>query len=305
MKPAILVVSHPNTPEKERILKDFGNFISQYGIDHYLVTNYPANKETQSEFKGSYFTSYNPPGLFNGVVWREFSPYNIRHNVIIPNWCYSATHLQLEGIKLLKHLGYTHVIALMYDLEPSFDKIKSWIDLCLDHLQSKKGIFVTDPAPDWGDVITTTQYACEVDLFINVFEKTLSDYFNTSSSLCEIFWYKALTPYFEDIIVLPKEYWIKSTYDSGATPQTPQGEKYYVGSYYENIGLIIETNNLNLVITNSQSEIIPHIIIDNSPNQIYLEFTPVNLESYYVNGHYLFTNNDAWRSRNYFEKINK
>jgi hypothetical protein len=37
MKPAILVISHPNTPEKEYILKDFGNFISQYKIPHLKI----------------------------------------------------------------------------------------------------------------------------------------------------------------------------------------------------------------------------------------------------------------------------
>ena len=47
MKPAILVTSHPNIPKKESILKDFGNFISQYKIDHYLFTNYPTSKESQ------------------------------------------------------------------------------------------------------------------------------------------------------------------------------------------------------------------------------------------------------------------
>lgn len=303
MKPAILVTSHPNTLEKERILKDFGNFISQYNIPHYLATNYPSSKESQLEFTQTYFINHNPPGISSGVVWKDFPQVNLKYKKIIPNWCYSGTYLILEGVKLLKHLGYTHVIFLMYDLEPSFPKIQEFINFSLEKLKDKKGVFVTDPAPDWGEVLTTTQFACDINFFIDIFETELTSYYY-SGGLCEVFWYQVLSKYLNDIIILPKEHWIKSTYDSGAVPQTPQGEKYHVGSYYENIILIIETNNLNLIITNSQSEVISYNVIYNSPNQICIEFPQVNLESYYINEHYLFTNTDEWRSYNYFEKIN-
>ena len=311
MKPAILVISHPNTSEKDYILKDFGNFISQYKIDHYLITNYPANKETQLEFKASHYTSYNPEGKIGGVVWHEID--ELKHNKRIPNWCYAVMNLYLKGFKLLKEMGYTHVYAFTYDVEPSFPKILDYIQTCNNNFKlGKKAIFTKYPEPLlWTDknnldrnAIDTIHLASEVDFFINTFEKGCFHYINDNfqdnpdRSLCENYWFHMLENYKSDIEILPIEKALKGIFNS-ALPTTIEGVKYFIG-YYQNKILfkLLKPINSSIEIRNSKKEIVSCNIIDEKT----IEFEGSIKETFYLNDSYLFTDSELWRKNNYFEK---
>ena len=230
MKPAILVISHPNTPEKEYILRDFGNFISQYKIDHYLFSNFPAHKDTQKEFTGCYYTSNNPEGPFKGTIWREFTNPKIIHYKTINNWCFSGTSCLLEGAKILKALGYTHFIHFCYDCEPDFNKVKNIINNSLSYFKDYKGIFYnySKKGKEFENSLSTTQCACEIEFFIKVFDSALNNYSKAERSLCESFWFDTIKKYPQETLILPDYLELTGIVDSGK-PNQINNINYWLG----------------------------------------------------------------------------
>ena len=309
MKPAILVTSHPNTDKKEQILKDFGNFISQYGIDHYLFTNYPANKDTQLEFKESHFCNYNPLGPNTGFVWNLFSEFNLKHKRYIPNWCYSGTHLILEGVKYLKHLGYTHVILLMYDTELNYPKIKSYIENSLEILKDKKGVFYEYDVPEWSNSLSTTQCACEVDFFLNAFIKSQKKYLNQKTpTLCEGYWYDTLLQFNNEVEILDKAHTLKTLYNSVEQTQTKiDNISCFIGGLEEGkkVGIILDSHfSVEFKIIDNNKNVIPYErIIDISRELI--KFNVKENTSYFIQykdqEELLFSNSLTWMETNIFE----
>lgn len=329
MKPAILVLSHPNNPQKEHILKDFGNFIAQYNIPHYLVTNYPAEKATQKEFVGSYFHNFNPPGPFLGNIWKIFNSLKVQHVQIIPNWGYSGTHLLLQGFKILKGLGHTHIIFLSYDIESNFPKVKEFIDFSLSSFKSsKKGVFAEYPEalttikgiPQYENTIDTIQCACEIDFFIDIFEEGLKEYGydcplyqEKPGYLIEHFWEYLLRPYKEDINIIPRNKALKGIYHSASSFKLDNGVPYYAGynSLKNKIWVIIESSNLLDINLKTQDLIeIPFTktLLD---NLILLEFDLKfgdecfisYLENNLKHKVHLFTYTPEWVQRFYFRYI--
>jgi len=312
MKPAICVVSHPNTLEKEYILKDFGNFISQYKIDHYLFSNFPAHKDTQKEFTGCYYTSNNPEGPFKGIIWREFKDFNAFHYKIINNWCLSGTNCLLEGVKILKALGYTHFIFFSYDCEPNLDKIKNIIDNSLIHLKNYKGVFYdyNQKGKEFENSLSTTQCACEIEFFIKVFDSALNDYSKAERSLCEPFWFDVLKNYPQETLILPDHLELKGIINSGKTDQI-NNVNFWLGYSPEKDQTILSLqfpflNSIKLY--KEEVEInFEEIQYDNTLKVIYFKSEPFS--KYYISYNnmlkeFLFEDIPSWRSHNYYKFIN-
>ena len=310
MKLSILVTSHPNTEEKEYILRDFGNFISQYGIDHYLVTNYPPKSDTQKEFKGSFFYNNNPQGPFLGQVWTSFPPISKKHYQIIPNWTYSFMLLLLNGVKNLKNLGYTHFIYFGYDSLPNYNIIQDYINTSLSTLKNKKAIFTTYEL-GWENSLSSTNCASEIDFFIEVFENSLELYLKGKlPTLCEQYWYSSLIPYLEQVQILPKSNAIPTIFDSASSNHKFKSGNYYLGFDKSSNNILIITDNLTLSIQDKNSNIIPHNFLSSNLKSEYFpkELTAYKLESiedeeYYVDDELLFINTPEWRNFNYFEDL--
>lgn len=329
MKPAIIVLSHPNNFQKEYLLKDFGNFISQYNIPHYLFTNYPIEKNIQQEFVGAYYHNFNPTGPFVGTIWKNFLDLKLQHNQIIPNWCFSGTHLLLHGFKHLKGLGYTHAIFLAYDIEPDFNKVKEFIKFSLHSFESsKKGVFAEYPEaltskngiPQYENIIDTIQCACEVNFFIDIFEQGLQEYgYNcplyqeNPGYLCEHFWEYVLRPYKNDINIIPRDKALRGIYSSANSTKLNGTIPYYVGydSSTNNVKFIIESLEvLDIELTTQNYNLIPFTknIVDNF---ILLELDlklgdECNISYIYNNIKHtinLFNYTEEWIKKFYFKKI--
>lgn len=317
MKPAILVTSHPNNDKKEYILKDFGNFISQYGIDHYLFSNYPANKETQLEFKEAHFLNYNPPGpaLGTWIVYAYYPELMLRHNTKISNWCYSGTHLILKGIEYLKSLGYTHVYVFIYDTSPNFPKLLNFIEKS-DKLfiEGKKGVFFdydkrTAKNEQHYTGVFNNIFSCEVNFFIELFTKGLQEYGPNSpfqkthpNYLCENYWEYLLKQHSDVVEILPNSEAIRGVYESSSSPTLPTGEKCLSGAWGDNkVRISIESKLDNIIILNSKGEDVSYKLVYQNSKMTLLEIEPILTESYYMQGQLLFTYNKQWADNNWFE----
>jgi hypothetical protein len=313
MKPAILVISHPNTPEKEYILKDFGNFISQYKIPHYLVTNYPAEKDTQKEFTGCYYTSNNPKGQFGGFIWKTFGENQTKHIKHIPNWCYSESLLRLEAFKFLKSLGYTHIISFIYDITPNYNQIKDFINYSFEQFTyGKKGVFVKYNKFTNEDSLSTIQCASEVDFFIDNFDKGISNYNKPERSLCEDYWYD-IFDLLPDVNILPRDKALDGIYSS-SPPDKINNINYWIGyfSVTNKIYLYFQNQFLdNFYLTDKNNNTINYNeqVLNNTLKII--EFDSILNKEYYISYNtlqgnkteFLFKNSEEWRKINYFEKI--
>lgn len=242
MNPAILVISHPNKPEIDYIIRDFGNFISQFKIDNYLFTNYPADKKSQLEYKGAYFYNYNPKGSLGGRVWYKINEYI--HVRKINNWCFSVMNLYLKGFKTLKGMGYTHVIGFIYDIEPSYPKVADFIKTCFTNFeQGKKATFVQYPKalksingqPVFENTIDTAHFASEIDFFIDLFENGIKEYNNSSlkkekkNFVCEHFWEYLLRPHSDYVDIIPRNKALLDTYQSDTEPILKNKSKVFFG----------------------------------------------------------------------------
>lgn len=312
MKPAILITSHPNTKKKEQILKDFGSFISQYGIDHYLVSNYPSDKETQKEFKGTFYYNNNPLGPFRGNVWTTFPKVEKTYVQIIPNWTYSFMLLLLNGVKNLKNLGYTHFIYFAYDSSPDLDLIKNYINLSIKNFENNKSIF-TEYELDWKDSLSSTTCSCEIDLFIEIFENNLEEYLKGKlPTLCEQFWYSSIIPFKDNINILPKTQAIPTVFASAESNHIFPSGKYYVGYDKSSKDIIIITDNTNLQLFDSNQNLVDTILLNNNsksphfPGEFYVyKFLPLENEEYFVSDHLLFKNTLMFRNTNFYNPSKK
>lgn len=220
MKEAILLIGRPTTQEQENIIKDMGNFFSQFGIDVHLMTNYPAAKQTEKEFTGSYYLDYNPRGG-TGFVWKVFNKYT--HVRIIPNWCLAVSNLYLNGMKILKALNYTHVYAFNYDIEPNFPKIKDYITKCQSEISNGKLAIFTqyptalqtiDSIPQYDEkTIDNEHFAGNLDFLISIFNNICGNYFDNHKKVseenihaaCEHHWEFSLRNYKNKVTILPRE----------------------------------------------------------------------------------------------------
>lgn len=309
INPAILVTSHPNTDKKEQILKDFGNFISQYNIDNYLFTNFPATKETQLEFKESHFINFNPKGPWKGNVWTKYPQFDLQFNKEISNWCYSGTNLILQGIKYLKSLGYTHVIMLMYDVEPNFYKVKKFIKDSLESFKTKKGVFYQyDPKIE--NSLSTSVFSSEINFFINIFTLSQQDYLNKNTpGLCEPYWYDQLIPFKNDIDILPYKESLKTIYHSVEEDESLiEGKKYNIG-YFQHIDktlLIIDDLDFSFEILENSSYPISYKT-SKKDNLTLIKFQSHLNNSYSIqcknNLNFLFYDNLEFRKHLYFTNI--
>jgi hypothetical protein len=311
MKPAILITTHPNTKEKEYILQNFGDFIKQFNLDSFVFSNHPVSKNSQSKFTGTYSINYNPSGPSPGVVWKSFSQIKGTHNRIIPNWCYSFMNLILSGAKILKSLGYTHFIFLIYDTELNQIKVKNFIDYALNNLVNKKGIF-TEYEKDWVNSLSTSQCACEIDFFISTFEPTLSDYYQGKYSLlAELYWFEIVTQCNNKInIISNKDLILNTIYNSAAT-STINKSNYWLGYSSQKDQTILTyqfpfINNLKIY-----KEDIEIFYIEEIYGDIFkvIYFTSDPFSKYYISyenkpKEFLFEDTPFWRSHNYYKFLN-
>jgi len=308
MKPAILVTSHPNTSEKDLILTNFGKFLSQYNLDTYLFTNYPSSQNSQKEFTGVYYTSYNPPGNFNGVVWYTFKDLDLIHYTIIPNWCYSFMNLIINGAKILKSLGYTHFIYLIYDTETNDIKVKNYIDYSLKTLQHVDGVF-NEYEAGWENSLSTSNCACEINFFINIFESSLKDYqLGIYNSLAEKYWYQVITNYLDQVdISLPKNQILTTSYGSVGSYYFFNSGTYWMGYNKAQNKILIVSSFDYLELHNSKNESIKleHIGDTYCPvklnNLKIYEVENQENEDYYHKDYLLFKNTNDWKNSNFWK----
>jgi hypothetical protein len=254
MKPAVLVLSHPNNNEREVIVKDFGSFIKQFNFPAYLFTNFPTSKLTEFEYNGSFFHNYNPQisSGTNWHVWNLIPHTHLKHIKHISNWSYSGTHCAHLGFKFLKMMGYTHVFFFGYDSEMDYPKMKKYIDFSLNLFnQGKTGIFQEYPNLNGHEGICTTTFACEVDFFINTFSELLNQYGphhpiikENPQYLLEHLFEWTLRPYKDNINIIPLADAIKDTYKSADNKPLPDGSKYFIGYYKALEKVLITTSSL-------------------------------------------------------------
>jgi hypothetical protein len=224
MKEAVLVIGRPTTEQQELLVKKFGKHLSQYGMDVHLMTNYPATRDTQKEFKGCHFYDYNPKGDM-GILWTRTTKYT--HIEILPNWCLAVTSLYYNGLKLLKSLGYNRVYAFNYDITPD-RKLEEFIESSREYLNNgKQGVFVQYPRalkqenfqPIFEEnVIDNEHFAGNVDFLIQIFNNITSKYFNQDElkkenphAVCEHVWEYHLRDYPHLTKILPRDKALKGT----------------------------------------------------------------------------------------------
>lgn len=306
MNPAILITTHPNTNEKNDILINFGNFLQNYHIPSFVFSNYPTTINSQKLFTGSFFSNYNPDGPSQGLIWKQFN--NFKHHKLIPNWCYSFMHLILSGAKILKSLGYTHFIFLIYDSELNHEKIKNFIEYSIKKLSEKKGIFVEYEA-GWENSLSTTQCACNIDFFLNLFEPTLPDYFAKKYSLlAEHYWYEVIYSDIKDIEILGRDSIIKTIYNSGDCSKV-NNIPYFLGylDFQDKFLLKLNTSLNNFKMYNEKIEINKQEFIEED-NYVSIYFTGNPFSKFYLQfpncdeKYFLFEDIPHFRSHNFYRK---
>jgi hypothetical protein len=309
VKPAILVTSHPNIPEKEYILKDFGRFISQYGIDHYLFSNYPANKDTQKEFKEAHYINYNPkdPNThLSWSVWASFSQIELKHNHFIDNWCFSGTYLMLKGLEYLKFLGYTHVYTFIYDTKPDYNEILNFIDLSNQNFnENQKAVFYEYPL---NKGLYNHIYSGELEFLVKIFKEIVENYnpqnpiFN-KGPLCENYWEYITRPYQNLIKILPKDQIIDSIYKSSQFSKFPNDIEFWVGRYNNKTLFCTRQYLSNFNFLDSNNNKIEYNLIYRDQNLTSFEFDSIIGESYILDGFLILNDTQNWRQSDIYTNL--
>lgn len=306
MKPAILVTSHPNTPEKEYILKDFGRFISQYKIDHYLFSNFPANKDTQKEFKEAHYTSYNPkdpntPLLWS--IWASFPQIGLNHNHFVDNWCFSGTNLMLKGLEYLKFLGYTHVYTFIYDTKPNYNEILNFINLSNQTFNGEqKAVFYEYPL---NKGLYNHIYSGELEFLVKLFKEIVENYnfqnpIFSKRPLCENYWEYITRPYQNLIKILPKEQIINSVYGSFKLNQFPNGNAFWVGRHNNKTLFCTRQYLSDFNLLDSNNNKIEYNFIYRDQNLTSFEFDSIIGESYILDEFLILNDTQNWRNTDIF-----
>ncbi len=309
MKPAILVTSHPNIPEKEYILKDFGKFISQYGINHYLFTNYPADKDTQKEFKEAHYIDYNPkdPNThLSWFTWATFPQIGLKHNHFIDNWCFSGTSLMLKGLEYLKFLGYTHVYTFIYDTEPNYDKIANFINLSNQSFnEGKKAIFYEYHL---NEGLCNHIYSGELEFLVKVFKDLVESYnpqnplFN-QGLLCESYWEHMIQSYQDLIKFVPKEQVIDSIHHSSQSNELPNNINFWIGRYNNKTLFCARQYLSDFLLLDSNNNSIEYTLIYRDSNLTSFEFDSIIGESYFLDKFLILNDTQNWRQSDIYTNI--
>lgn len=323
MKPAILVTSHPNNKEKEKIARDFGNFISQYNVDSFLFTNYPASKETQKEYKESHFINNNPKDPCKTPnnqwrTWMTFPQIKLKYIHFIENWCFSGTYLMLKGLKYLQSLGYTHVYTFIYDTNPSFPQILNFIKLSNQAIfNDKKALFYEYPILE---VEVESQiikrkglhnhiYSGEINFLVKLFQELVDNYNKSNLFLqqrsvhCESYWRHSFKPYEDQIIYLPNSQVIESTYESSAFSKLPNGITFTIGRYNNKTLFTTLTRLSEFTLLDSDNNKVEYNIIHQGDNLTSFEFDSIENKSYYLNDFLILTDTPNWRNSDFYKKI--
>ena len=317
MKPAILVTSHPNNEKKEQMVREFGNFISQYDIDHYLFTNYPASKLTQQEYKEAHFVNFNPkdPCGNQWRTWMAFGQTKLKHHHLIENWCLSGTHLMLKGLKYLQSLGYTHVYTFIYDTNPIFSEIKNFIELSNQAIfKDKKAVFYEYPELEVKIESQITKrkglhnhiYSGEINFLIKIFQESTDNYspsnpfLQQNSVSCESYWRHSFKPYEDKILYLPDSQVIKSIYESAAFSKLPSGHTFVIGRYNDKTLFTTLTGIFEFSLLDSEGNKVKYNIIYQDNNLTAFEFDSVIGKSYYINDFKILTDTQNWRNTDFY-----
>ena len=314
MKEAILVTGHPNTFEKDVLTRDFGNFISQYGMDSYLFTNYPSNKDTQIEFKEAHFINSNPENpLINNkwFVWATYPLLGLKYNQHIPNWCYSGTQLMVNGLKYLKSLGYTHVYTFIYDTKPLYPEIKEFIELSRDKFKNnKKALFFEYPLRREDDGtykgLTNHIFSGEIEFLLEIFSLGILNYNNTNPIFqkhkhvnCESYWKYIFGPFENLIEILPTEKTIPSVFASTSFNKI-EGYEFAAGRYQDTTIIAIKGLIKDIKLTNSNKNIVDFNLLKQQKILTAIEFNSTLGNSYYLNGSKILDDTEEWRTNNFF-----
>ena len=313
MKPAILVTSHPDIPEKEYILKDFGKFISQYKIDPYLFSNFPANKDTQKEFKEAHYINYNPqdPNThLRWFSWASFPQINLKYIHWMPNWCFSGTYLMLKGLEYLKFLGYTHVYTFIYDTKPEYNKVLDFINLSNQVFnEDKKAVFYEYPLRDHTiKGLYNHIYSGELNFLIKLFKEMVENYgpqnsYFNQNPLCENYWEYTTQPYQNLIKFLPKEQVIDSIYQSSQFNKFPNSTEFWVGRH-DNKTLFCTRQYLSdFNLLNSQNNKVEYNFIYRDQNLTSFEFDSIIGESYILDGFLILNDTQNWRQSDIYTNL--
>jgi hypothetical protein len=309
MKPAILVTSHPNIPKKESILKDFGNFISQYKIDHYLFTNYPTSKESQKEFKETHYINYNPkdPNThLSWSAWASFPQIELTHHHFINNWCFSGTSLMLKGLEYLKFLGYTHVYTFIYDTEPNYSKIESFINLSNQTFnEGEKAVFYKYHL---NEGICNHIYSGELEFLIKFFKDLVENYnpqnpIFSKGLLCENYWEYMTQPYQNLIKFLPKEQVIDSIYQSSEFSKFSNGSEFWVGRHKDKTLFCTRQYLSDFNLLDSNNNKIEYNFIYRDQNLTSFEFDSIIGESYILDEFLILNDTQNWRQSNIYTNL--
>jgi len=322
MKPAILVTSHPNTQYKDFILKDFGNFISQWGLDNYLFTNFPPSKQAQQEFKESHFLNYNPECPLKDSkqwkIWVDYPSIKLKHSHLIQNWCFSGSHLMLEGLKYLQSLGYSHVYTFIYDTQADWQLVNNFIELSNQAISNnKKAVFYEYPIIEEefeSQVIKRKGlynhiYSGEIDFLVKLFQELIDNYNPSNDFLqqqsvgCESYWRYSFKPYKDEILYLPDSQVIKSIYESGAFSELPGNHHFTIGRYNNKTLFITSTRLSDFSLLDLDNNKVKYNITHQGDNLTAFEFNSIEGKSYYLNGFLILTDTQNWRNSNFYKKI--
>ena len=322
MKPAILVTSHPNTQYKDFILKDFGNFISQWGLDNYLFTNFPPSKQAQQEFKESHFLNYNPEcplkDYHQWLVWVNYPSIKLKHNHLLQNWCFSGSHLMLEGLKYLQSLGYSHVYTFIYDTQTDWQLVNNFIELSNQAISNnKKALFYEYPILEVEVESQTIKrkglhnhiYSGEINFLVKLFQELIDNYNKSNLFLqqrsvsCESYWRHSFKPYEDQIIYLPNSQVIKSVYESAALSELPGGYIFTIGRHNNKTLFVTLTRLSNFSLLDSDNNEVEYNITHQGDNLTSFEFNSIEGESYYLNNFLILTDTQNWRNSDFYQKI--
>lgn len=318
MKEAVLVIGRPTDDKQENLIKEFGQHLSQFGMDVHLMTNYPASKTTQKEFKGAHFYDHNPKGDM-GLLWTRTPKYT--HIEVLPNWCLAVTSLYYNGLKILKSLGYTHVYAFNYDITPD-SKLKEFIKYSQNSLlKGKMGVFSQYPfslkTENWlpvfeDNVIDNEHFAGNLDFLIPIFADITSKYFDqdklkeeTPHAVCEHVWEYNLRDYTHLIEILPREKALKGT-QSVIKDDVVEGSKVMYGYNHVNGKITVHFDpTLPFMVSFFNKEGSVPFVYEDIHYEVDLEFGKELNISYTINGktynRYLFKYDNDFKETYFFK----
>lgn len=117
MNSCIVVTSHLNSFDKEKVALDLLDFLKDKNLPIIFVGNYKIPESIQEKVDWVLYTKENPGVNRLMLCWKQL-PFNSEFKTItmIPDYGYAHLLQTYRGFKLADSLGYDHVIHINYDI---------------------------------------------------------------------------------------------------------------------------------------------------------------------------------------------